>query len=90
MFVRGGSIVQRAVRVAAMAPYDALELEIIDQERPEYIRVEDGASVHDELVHFLKRTHAYELAWVKVEGEKYVRYDRIASVAVRRGLEDAD
>jgi hypothetical protein len=33
----------------------------------------------------LKRTHDYELAWVKVEGDKYVRYDRIASVAVKRG-----
>jgi hypothetical protein len=27
------------------------------------------------------------LAWVKVEGDKYVRYDRIASVAVRRGMD---
>jgi hypothetical protein len=71
-----------------MAPYDALELEIIDQETPEYIRVDDEASVQDELVHFLKRTHAYELPWVKVEGGKYVRYDRIASVAVRRDLDD--
>jgi hypothetical protein len=38
-------------------------------------------------VHFLKRTHDYQLAWVKVEGDKYVRYDRIASVAVRRGMD---
>jgi hypothetical protein len=71
-----------------MAPYDALELEIIDQEKREYIRVGDGASAHDELVHFLKRTHAYELPWVKVEGDKYVRYDRIASVAVRLDLDE--
>jgi len=65
--------------------YDALELEIIDQEQREYIRV-DG-DVQDELVHFLKRTHDYQLAWVKVEGDKYVRYDRIASVAIRRGMD---
>jgi hypothetical protein len=71
-----------------MAPNDALELEIIDQEKREYILVGDGASVQDELLHFLKRTHAYELPWVKVEGHKYVRYDRIASVAVRRDVGD--
>jgi hypothetical protein len=67
--------------------HDALELEIIDQEQREYIRVNDGDSVQDELVHFLKRTHDYQLAWVKVEGDKYVRYDRIASVAIRRGMD---
>jgi hypothetical protein len=71
-----------------MPPYDALELEIIDQEQREYILVDQGASIQDELVHFLKRTHDYELAWVKVEGDKYVRYDRIASVAIRRGVDD--
>ncbi|MGN6430329.1 MAG: hypothetical protein ACTHNB_06285 [Gaiellaceae bacterium] len=70
-----------------MAQYDALELEIIDQEQREYIRVNRG-DVQDELVHFLKRTHDYELAWVKVEGDKYVRYDRIASVAIKRGVDD--
>jgi hypothetical protein len=39
-------------------------------------------------VHFLRRTHAYELGWVKVEGAKYIRYERIASVAIKRGLDD--
>jgi hypothetical protein len=71
-----------------MEPYHALELEIIDQEKREYIRVGDGAAIHDELVHFLKRTHAYELPWVKVEGDKYVRYDRIASVTIKRDPDD--
>jgi hypothetical protein len=70
-----------------MPAYDALELEIIDQEQREYIRV-NGGDVQDELVHFLKRTHDYQLAWVKVDGDKYVRYDRIASVAIRRGVDD--
>jgi hypothetical protein len=91
MFVLPGAVVEsdrRAVRVVPMAPYDALELEIIDQEQREYIRVDRGVSVQDELVHFLKRTHDYQLAWVKVEGDKYVRYDRIASVAVRRSVDD--
>ncbi len=37
-----------------MAHYDALELQIIDQDRPEYIRPDEGASVDDELVHFLR------------------------------------
>jgi hypothetical protein len=91
MFVLPGADVEsdrRAVRVAPMASHDALELEIIDQEQREYIRVDQGNSVQDELVHFLKRTHDYQLAWVKVDGDKYVRYDRIASVAIRRGVDD--
>jgi hypothetical protein len=71
-----------------MAQYEALELQIIDQDRPEYIRPDEGVSVDDELVHFLRRTHAYELGWVKVEGAKYIRYERIASVAIRRGLDE--
>jgi len=69
-----------------MAQYDALELQVIDQDRPEYIRPDEGVAVDDELVHFLRRTHAYELGWVKVEGAKYIRYERIASVAIKRGM----
>jgi len=69
-----------------MAQYDALELQVIDQDHPEYIRPDEGVSVDDELVHFLRRTHAYELGWVKVEGAKYIRYERIASVAIKRGM----
>ena len=72
-----------------MAQYDALELEIIDQDRPEYIRPRDGLSVDEELVHFLRRTHAYELGWVKVEGAKYIPYERIASVAIKRRLDES-
>jgi hypothetical protein len=71
-----------------MAQYDALELQVIDQDDPEYIRPDDGVSVDDELVHFLRRTHAYELGWVKVEGAKYIRYERIAAVAIKRRLDD--
>jgi hypothetical protein len=70
-----------------MASYDALELQVIDQKDYEYIRARDGVSIDEELVHFLRRTHAYELGWVKVEGAKYIRYERIASVAIKRGLE---
>ncbi len=68
--------------------YDALELQVIDQKGYEYIRVREGVSIDEELVHFLRRTHAYELGWVKVEGAKYIRYERIASVAIKRGLAD--
>jgi hypothetical protein len=70
-----------------MAAYDALELEIIDRDGYEYVRVDDGTSVQDELVRFMKRTHNYELPWVKVESGKYIRYERIASVSVKRGLD---
>jgi hypothetical protein len=70
-----------------MAEYDALELEIIDRDGYEYVRVDDEASVQDELVRFMKRTHNYELPWVKVESGKYIRYERIASVAVKRGVD---
>jgi hypothetical protein len=70
-----------------MAHYDALELQVIDQERSEYIRAREDVSIDEELVHFLRRTHAYELGWVRVEGDKYIRYDRIASVAIKRGLD---
>jgi len=31
--------------------------------------------------------HAYELGWVKVERDKCIRYERIASVAIKRGLD---
>ena len=68
------------------APYDALELQVLDQKGYEYIRARDAVSIDEELVHFLRRTHAYELGWVKVEGDKYIRYDRIASVSIKRGL----
>ena len=64
-----------------MASHDVLELQVIDQEGYEYIRAREGVSVDEELVHFLRRTHAYELA-------KYIRYERIASVAIKRGLDD--
>jgi hypothetical protein len=71
-----------------MAHYDALELQVIDENGYEYIRAHEGVSIDDELLRFLRRTHTYELGWVKVEGDKYVRYDRIASVAIKRGLDD--
>ena len=71
-----------------MAHYDALELQVIDQQGNEYVRAREGVSIDDELVRFLKRTHAYELGWVKVEGDKYIRYERIASVAIKRGLDE--
>jgi len=71
-----------------MASHDVLELQVIDQEGYEYIRAREGVSVDEELVHFLRRTHAYELGWVKVDGAKYIRYERIASVAIKRGLDD--
>ena len=74
--------------VEAETRYDALELQVIDQEGYEYIRAREGVSIDEELVHFLRRTHAYELGWVKVEGAKYIRYERIASVAIKRGLDD--
>jgi hypothetical protein len=69
-----------------MAQYDALELQVIDHKGYEYIRAREAVSIDDELVRFLRRTHAYELGWVKVEGDKYIRYERIASVAIKRGL----
>jgi hypothetical protein len=72
-----------------MADYDALELQVIDQQGHEYVRAREGVSIDDELVRFLKRTHAYELGWVKVEGDKYIRYERIASVAIRRGVDES-
>jgi hypothetical protein len=71
-----------------MAHYDALELQVIEQKGYEYIRAREAVSIDDELVRFLRRTHAYELGWVKVEGDKYIRYERIASVAIKRGLDE--
>ena len=57
-----------------MAAYDALELHII--------------SVEAELKRFITKASGYELGWVKVEGDRYVRYDRVASVEIKRGLDD--
>jgi hypothetical protein len=71
-----------------MASYDALELQVIDQKDYEYIRARVGVAIDEVLVHFLRRPLAYELGWVTVEGAKYIRYERIASVAIKRGLED--
>jgi hypothetical protein len=71
-----------------MAQYDALELQVIDHKGYEYIRAREAVSIDDELVRFLRRTHAYELGWVKVEGDKYIRYEQIASVAIKRGLDE--
>jgi hypothetical protein len=71
-----------------MAPYDALVLHLIGQERPEFIRATEGVSIDEELRRLLGRASDYERAWVKVEGDKYVRYDRITSVSVARGLDD--
>ncbi len=71
-----------------MATYDALVLHLIDQERPEFVRATEGLSIDEELRRFLSRASDYERAWVKVQGEKYIRYDRIASVSISRGLDD--
>ena len=71
-----------------MAPYDALVLHLIDQERPEFLRASEGVSIDEELRRFLGRASNYERPWIKVEGHKYVRYDRVASVSVARGLDD--
>jgi hypothetical protein len=75
-----------------MARYDALELHLIDEKSPQYVRIPEGESVDAELSDFISRTNAYESEWVKVrsgqEGDRYVRYDRIVSVEVRRGLDD--
>jgi hypothetical protein len=71
-----------------MAPYDALVLHLIDQERPEFVRATEGVPIDEELRRFLSRAKDYERLWVKVEGDKYVRYDRIASVSIGRGLDD--
>jgi hypothetical protein len=76
------------VSVEAETRYDARELEVIDQQGYEYIRAREGVSIDEELVHFLRRTHAYELGWVKVEGAKYIRYERIASVAIKRAVDE--
>jgi hypothetical protein len=77
-----------------MASYDALELSLIGSQRPEFVRVREGSSVEVELDRFLSKTHGYEKGWVKVEpgpdGDRYVRYDQIASVEIRREFEDQD
>jgi hypothetical protein len=76
------------VTMDAETHYDALELQVIDQQGYEYIRAREGVSIDEELVRFLRRTHTYELGWVKVEGAKYIRYERITSVAIKRGLDE--
>jgi hypothetical protein len=74
-----------------MALYDALELTMIDEKRVEYVRGSEGVPIERELERFIRRSVGYESGWVKVEGGddgRYVRYDRIASVSIRRGLDD--
>ena len=74
-----------------MALYDALELTMIDEKRVEYVRGSEGVPIERELERFIRRSAGYELDWVKVEGggdDRYVRYDRIVSASIRRGLDD--
>ncbi len=74
-----------------MAVYDALELTMIDERQTEYVRAREGIPIEQELRSFISRSHGYESDWIKVEAgdeERYVRYDRIASVKVVRGLDD--
>jgi len=71
-----------------MATYDALELEIIGQDRREYIRLRPLEDAEKVLDMFLKSDHR----WVRVhsdDGEpKHVLLERVASVTLRRGLDD--
>jgi hypothetical protein len=73
-----------------VAKNDALELQMIGQDRREYVRGREGISIEAELESFLFQSHGYEGGWVKVVGDdaRYVRYDRIASVSIVRGLDD--
>jgi hypothetical protein len=73
-----------------VAEYDALELQMIGQDRPEYVRGREATSIERELESFLFQSDGYEGDWVKVVGDdaRYVRYDRIASVSIVRGLDD--
>jgi hypothetical protein len=74
-----------------MAVYDALALTVIDDMQTEYVRAREGIPIEQELRSFISRSHGYESDWIKVEAgdeERYVRYDRIASVKVVRGLDD--
>ena len=74
-----------------MAVYDALALTMIDDMQTEYVRPREGTPIEQELRSFISRSHGYESDWIQVEAgdeERYVRYDRIASVRVVRGLGD--
>jgi hypothetical protein len=73
-----------------MAVYDALELVITGRERPEYVRASEGTSIERERDLLLNRQGKYENGWVFVEGadERYMRYEAIESVTIRKGLDD--
>ena len=71
-----------------MAAYDALELRLSGEEAPEYVRIPEGSSIDAELDRFIKRTTGYESGWVKVMSDRYIRYDHIVSVEIRRDLDD--
>lgn len=73
-----------------MAVYDALELVITGRETPEYVRASEGSSIERERDLLLNREGRYASGWVFVEGadERYVRYESIESVTIRKGLDD--
>jgi hypothetical protein len=73
-----------------MAIYDASELVIAGRETPEYVRASEGASIERERDLLLNREGRYASGWVFVEGadERYVRYESIVSVTIRKGLDD--
>ena len=71
--------------------YDALELEIIGQKR-EYVRGSADRPIDEEVIDFINRIGRFESDWVRVVSDeaepKFVRYDRISAVTVRRGLDE--
>ena len=72
-----------------MAVYDALELRLDDGEMG-YVRVPDHLSPETALEQLLQKQANYA-GWVKVEDPeepRYVRYERIASVTIVRGIDD--
>ena len=74
-----------------MAVYDALELTMIDEKQGEYVRARKSIPIEQELRSVISGSHGYESDWIQVEGgdeDRYVRYDRIASVRISRGLDD--
>ena len=75
-----------------MATYDALELRLNDSGTVEYVRAPEDVAVETLLEQFLKREGIFLLGWILVEdaGEepRYIRYDRVSSVTIVRGLDD--
>ena len=72
------------------AAYDALVLQLLDEKAPIQMRVSEGDTLDDLLHRFVNRTDEFASDWMRIDGTKFVRYDRVIGIHVLRGHHDPE